>query len=134
MDYLRVIPYQYVPTKPRRRSEHPTTSVCVPFNARHDQQRIKQGISPQKAIQVSTSGVPRDARAAGETGRHESIQGMTIGDPEAEGAREPTAFPSVEAPSGGSVLGQDAPGWEISNNQFEVIGKPNLLARPRSRP
>jgi len=134
MDSLRVIPYQYVPTKPRRRSEHPTTSIGVPFNARHDQQRIKQGISPQKAIQVSTSGVPRDACAAGETGRHRGVQSMTIGDPEEEGARKPTAFPSVEAPSGSSVLSEDALGWEISNNQFEVTGKPNLQAGPRSRP
>ncbi|KAH6670203.1 hypothetical protein B0J14DRAFT_114496 [Halenospora varia] len=120
MDSLKVIPYQYVPTKPRRRSEHPSASIGVPFNARHDQQRIEQGSSPQKALQVSTSGVPRDARAAGEPGRHESVQGMTIGEPSGEGVRERTVFPSVEASSGGSVLVQDALGWEIGNNQFEV--------------
>ncbi|KAH8653255.1 hypothetical protein BGZ60DRAFT_533437 [Tricladium varicosporioides] len=46
---------------------------------------------------------------------------MTIGESSGGWARKCAVSPSVEASFGGSVLGQDALGWEISNSQFEVI-------------
>jgi hypothetical protein len=134
MASLTLIPYKYVPTKPRRRDHQPRKSLETQSSAHPIEQQIELGISSQKIIQASTSGVPGVAHGARETGRHENVQEMNIEELVTEGAEDSTASPSAVVPSGGSVIDQDTLGEEIGHDQFEVTGKPNLLARPRSTP
>jgi hypothetical protein len=124
MASLTLIPYKYVPSKPRRRNDQPRKILETQSSAHPIEQQIELGISSQKVIQASISGVPGDARGARETGRHANVHEMTIEEPVREGAEDSTAFPSAVVPSGGSVIDQDTLGEEIGHDQFEVTGKP----------
>lgn len=128
MASLRVIPYEYVPTKRQHNSKHERSSFDKQPSAHPSKQQGELGVLPEKVLQLSTAETPGDACGAGEKSRHNNIYETIADEPERRGIQDLASIPGAEVSLSGGAADQDIFGGETSYSQVEFTGRLNHTA------
>ena len=126
MASLRVIPYDYVPTKERPRNQR--SSVDKHPGTHHITQQSKPGVLPEKQPQSLVAESPGDARGAGEKSRHNNVYEAIADEPARRRIQDPVPIPNAEVTLSGVVANQDTLGGETDYGQVEFTGRLNHTA------
>jgi hypothetical protein len=125
---LRVIPYNYVPTKRRPCNNDQCSSVDKHPGTHYITQQSRLSILPEKALQsfiIESSG---NARGAGEKSRHNNVYEAIVDEPARRGIQDPTSIPNAEVSLSGVVVDQDTLGRETDYGQVEFTSRLNHTA------
>ena len=125
---LRVIPYNYVPTKRRPRNNDQRSSVDKHPGTHHITQQSKPGVLPEKPPQSLIAESPGDARGAGEKSRHDNVYEAIADEPARRRIQDPVSIPNIEVSLSGVVANQDTLGRETDYGQVEFTGRLNHTA------
>jgi hypothetical protein len=125
---LRVIPYNYVPTKRRPRNNDQRSSVDKHPGTHHITQQSKLGVLPEKPPQSLIAESPGDARGAGEKSRHDNVYEAIADELARRRIQDPASIPNAEVSLSGVVADQDTLGRETDYGQVEFTGRLNHTA------
>jgi len=125
---LRVIPYNYVPTKRRPRNNDQRSSIDKHPGTHYITQESKLGILPEKALQSLIAESPGDGRGAGEESRHDNVYEAIADEPTRRGIQDPASIPNAEVSLSGVIANQDTLGGETDYGQVEFTGRLNHTA------
>lgn len=128
MASLRVIPYEYVPTKRQHNSKHERSSVDKQPTAHRSKQQGELGVLSEKVLQSSITETPGDACGAGEESRHDNVHETIAGEPARRGIQDLASIPSAEVSLSGGAADQDTLGGETGYSQVEFTGRLNHTA------
>ncbi|CZR52890.1 uncharacterized protein PAC_02767 [Phialocephala subalpina] len=116
---LRVIPYNYVPTKRRPRNNDQRSSVDKHPSTHHITQESKLDVLPEKVLQSLIAESPSDACGVGEKSRHDNVHEAIADEPARQGIQDPASIPNAEVSLSGVVADQDTLGGETDYGQVE---------------
>jgi hypothetical protein len=119
MASLRVIPFEYVPTKRQHNSKHERSSVDKQPSAHRNKQQGELGLLPEKVLQSSIAETPGDACGAGEKSRHDNVYETIADKPARRGIQDLASVPSAEVSLSGGAADQDTLGGETGYSQVE---------------
>jgi hypothetical protein len=128
MASLRVIPYEYVPTKRQHNSKHERSSVDKQPSAHRNKQQGELGLLPEKVLQSSIAETPGDAFGAGEKSRYDNVYETIADKPARRGIQDLASVPSAEVSLSGGAADQDTLGGETGYSQVEFTGRLNYTA------
>ena len=131
MASLRIVPYQYVPTKRPAARNQSYSSIDTQTGAHRSPQESERDVLPEKALRFPIE-TPSDIRGptAGEVSSHGSVQGMTTDQLAGRGIQDPA---SVARTGVSPILHgayQHTLGAEADHAQVESVGRQNLTAAP----
>lgn len=128
MTSLRVIPYEYVPTKRQHNSRHERSSVDKQPSAHLSKQQGELGVLSEKVPQSSIAETPGDACGAGEKSRHDNVYETIADEPPRRGIQDLASVPSAEVSLSGGAADQDTLGGETGYSQVGFTGRLNQTA------
>jgi hypothetical protein len=135
MASLKIVPYQYVPTKRPAARNHSRSIIDTQTGAHPSLQESELGVSPEKALQLPIAETPRDARCsgAGEVSSYGSVQGMTTDQLARRGIQDPVSVARTRVSPGLYTADQHSLGVEADHTQVESVGRQNLTAGTKLR-
>src|SRR6266536_306398 len=96
MASLRVIPYEYVPTKRQNNSKHERSSVNKQPSAHRSKQQGELCAFPEEVLQSSIAETPGDVCGVGETTRYNNVYETIADKPARREIQDLTSVSSTE--------------------------------------
>jgi hypothetical protein len=122
---LRVIPYNYVPTKRRPCNNDQRSNVDKHPGTHHITQQSRLGVLPEKALQSLIAKSPGNARGAGEKSKHDNVYKAITDKPARQGIQDPASVPNAEVSLSGVITDQDTLDKETDYGQVKFTGMLN---------
>ena len=124
MASLRVIPYEYVPTKRQHINKHERASVDKQQSAHLSKQQGELCAFSEEVLQSSIAATPGDLCGVGEPTRHDNVYETIAAEPARREIQDLASIPSTEV-SLSSGLSLSTLGRETGCSQVEFTGRLN---------